>query len=154
MKIRFLKDENEIVKLFPIVIEDGLNLGLDRNKLNPDKLWNSLRACMEHGALIVSENETEITGIMAICLVESYWSDDFSLTNQIYYVPAQYRKSKAGLNLLKASVAYVLERGLEFSLHVESFENLDRKDKFFQRYGFTRCGGNYILGRDKCQAQL
>src|ERR1044071_7397961 len=143
LKIRFLLDENEIVRLFPLALAEGKNVGLDTSKLNPDKLWNTLRSCMEHATIIVSEDEFSITGMMALCLVESYWSDDYTLTNLIYWVQPEYRKSTAGLSLLRAAREYAIERGLEFNLHVESFEDLDRKDKFFQRYGFARCGGNY-----------
>lgn len=145
--IRFLDDENEIVKLFPLIIAEGENVGVNVSKLNPDKLWNSLSSCMREAAIIVSEENGIITGLMALCKVESYWSDDYTLTNLIYWVQPEYRRSWAGIRLLQAAREFALARELEFNLHVESYEDLDRKDKFFQKYGFKKCGGNYTLRR-------
>lgn len=152
--IRFLKDENEIVKLFPLAIAEANNVGFSLERFNPDKLWMTFKSCMDNAAIIVSEENGEFTGMMALCLVDSYWSDQFSLTNLIYWVMPEHRKSRTGLDLLIAAREYAKARELEFNLHVESYEDLDRKDKFFQRYGFKRCGGNYTLRSDKqCPVQ-
>lgn len=149
--VRFLTDENEIVKLFPLALAEGGNVGVDMANFNPDKLWETLKACVDRAAIFVTEDNNGISGMMALCLVESYWSDDYSLTNLIYWVQPEARKSSAGLNLLKAAKVYAEARNLDFNLHVESYEDLDRKDKFFQRYGFKRCGGSYTLRRINAQ---
>lgn len=147
--IRKLTNEDELVKLFPLFIAEGKEVGLDVSKLNPDKLWNTLHACMTHAVILIDEQDGVIRGCMAICLVGSYWCDDFTLTNLLYQVPVEYRKSKIALELLKAAKEYAKTRGLDFELQVESYEDLDRKDKFFQRYGFKKCGGRYIFRGDK-----
>lgn len=141
--IRFLSDENEIVKLFPLAISEGLENGEDVSKLNPDKLWNTLNYCMKNAAILVSEKENIITGCMIICPVDCYWADKITYTNLIYYVLPEHRKSKAGLSLLLRAKEWA--KGKEFNFVVESTKDLERKDRFFGRLGFMKYGGYYKL---------
>lgn len=133
--IRKLTDENELVKLFPIIIAGGSESGVDVAKLNPDKLWNALYTCMNTGAVFVSDN-----GLFAMFKTESYWSDE----NYLYCLLFQVRKSargREGINLLKAAKDYAKDMGLKLYVHDEAMDLAP----LFERYGFTKHSKTYCL---------
>ena len=147
MKLRFLSDENELVKLFPLFISEGKEIGVDVTKLNPDKLWSTLHICMTQAAIIVCEEEIGIfSGTMVIVPIDSYWSDEITWLNLLYYVLPEYRQSRRALQLLAAARDCARAKNIEFNINVETLTDVERKDKLFARYGFHKRGGFYKLG--------
>ena len=141
--IRRLAHKGEVALLLPCIEHDAHAVGYDLNSINYDKLVGMLEACFDNSAVYVAEVENKIVGIMVLCLVELYWSDGHVLTNLIYWVDKEHRKSRFGVSLLKAAKDYATERNLTFELRVESYQDLDRKEQFFVKQGFVPCGGNY-----------
>lgn len=145
MKIRFLKDENEIVKLFPIIIAGGAEGGFNTKKLNPDKLWFNLRQCMTAGAIIVADNDSEIIGFISLYPQESYWCDEVDLFCLIYHVARNHRKKTgAGTALLNAAIQFSRDKNMHLYMHVEGAEDMERKCRFFEKYGFKKHSINYV----------
>lgn len=143
MKLRFL-ESGEGWKVLRLAYQDATAVGINHTKINDKKLAATFEACIANAAIIVAEQD-DIVGVMALCLVESFWSDDYSLTNLLYWVDPDHRNSRAGEALLKAASEYARETGLEFNLRVESYQDNHRKDKFFKRHGFMATGANYRL---------
>ncbi len=141
--IRFIHDAKELKTLLPLIYEDAEAVGIDTGKIQPMKLLTALNTCMEGGAVIVAEVDGHKIGLMTLYAVESYWCDDITLANLIYYVTPAGRKSQAGKRLLLAAREYARARGQTLNIHVESYEDQDRKDLFFTRYGFRKTGGCY-----------
>lgn len=143
MTVRRLSKHSEIFLILPVIERDAKDVGYDLKRINYDKLLAMLEHCFEHAAIFVAEVNDKIVGIMVLHLLELYWSDDWVLTNLVYWVDAEHRKSRFGAALLKAAKDYAREQARDFNLCVESHKDLDRKNVFFQRQGFTPVGGNY-----------
>lgn len=141
--IRALTHKNEVALLLPCIEHDATAVGYDLNRINYEKLLAMLEHCFDYARIYVAEADDKIVGIMVLHLVELYWSDDYVLTNLVYWVDPEHRKSRFGVQLLKAAKDYATERKLPFDLRVESYHDLERKEKFFKRHGFTPCGGNF-----------
>lgn len=146
--IRFLSDESELEKLIPLFISEGLEIGTDVTQLNREKLLTTLRACLHGAAILVSEEDGIFTGTMTIVPIESYWSDDVTWLNLLYYVLPAHRKSTIAVKLLRLAKEYALRMGMagKFHINVETLTDIERKDKFFERHGFKKLGGFYRLG--------
>lgn len=138
-----MTDRNELVRLIPNIERDALDVNYDVARIDRDKLLRALERCFDSAAVFVAEEDDNIVGIMVLYLVELYWTDAHILTNLIYWVDVEHRKSRHGAELLEAAKDYARERGTDFDLCVESYKDLDRKDAFFKRRGFTPRGGNY-----------
>jgi GNAT superfamily N-acetyltransferase len=143
--MRHITDEDEIVKLFPLFIAEGLEIGADISKLNPDKLWNTLNGALIGGKIYVHEEGDKFVGCIVICPIDSYWSDGFVYHSLLYYVLPQYRKSMRAIQLLRAARDFAIKEGVEFNLTVETYTDIERKDKLFNKLGFRKMGGYYTV---------
>lgn len=144
--IRRIVNKGELPLLLPLAEQDAAAVGYSLSDINYEKLLQSFEACVDHAAVFVADHNDEIAGMMTLCLIESFWSDRRTLTNLIYWVDPKYRKSQAGMGLLRAACDYAKQTGLRFDLRVESYDELDRKDKLFRHMGFKPTGSNYYYG--------
>lgn len=131
-----LTDENAIVKLFPLIIAGGKEAGKDTNKLNPDKLWETLKLCVDTGVIFIAG---DYRGVLALYSSPCYWSDEpDKLINLIFQVAEPYRGG-TGSKLIKAAKEFAGDR--ELYMHEESM----RLDSFFKRNGFEKFSTTYKL---------
>lgn len=139
-------DYDEIDKILPIVFADAKAVGIDTRRINVPKLKLMLIKCIETAAILVSERDGVITGIMSLFASESYWCDDVLINNLVYFVLPEHRNSRDGIELLKEAQRLCNNAGLQFDFHIQSYEDNDRKDRVFQRLGFKKLGASYKYG--------
>lgn len=139
-------DFHEIDLILPIIVSDAESVGIEESRIDKHKLKMTLIDCIEKAAILVSERDGVITGIMALILTQSYWCDDYRLQNLVYYVLPEYRNSTDGIELLKAAKRLADAASIGMDFYIESYEDNDRKDRVFQRLGFRKIGSSFKYG--------
>lgn len=101
---------------------------------------------LEHGFLVTAMKNGDIIGVLALH-PETYWySDEQFVTDTVFYVHPRGRKSRAAQMLMEAGKEYAKELGLPMMLAVSSGGNVEKKDRFYERKGFSRIGGVFYRG--------
>jgi MoaA/NifB/PqqE/SkfB family radical SAM enzyme len=49
------------------------------------------------------------------------------------------------IQLLRAARDFAIKEGVEFNLTVETYTDIERKDKLFNKLGFRKMGGYYTV---------
>lgn len=139
-----LTEDKDLLKLFPLIMQELKELKVDLSKVNNEKVLASAYACKIRGAVIKAENEKgEIVGAIGIVPNESFWSDEITLVSLMLFVDPAYRKSGVGLDLINKAKEYALAENKELNIFVDSDVDLDKKDRMFVHCGFTKRGGTY-----------
>jgi N-acetylglutamate synthase-like GNAT family acetyltransferase len=108
-------------------------------------LANKVDSVIKTGIVFVSyNNEKIITGSIGGTYVCDWWSDEKYLSDLWFFVSKNYRKSRAGLMLVKNFINYSKSVNIPVRLgHVFSGD-IERKDKFFERLGFVKAGSLFV----------
>lgn len=136
--------EKDMLHVLDLAVMEARELNIDERKINKVKLFNTLMACQESAAVFATVDRNVISGFIALCPQESYWSDDIGLTSLMFYVHPEYRKANA-LMLLRAARKFAQSEGKELTLYLDTLVDMERKDKLFTRFGFRKRGGSYTL---------
>lgn len=95
---------------------------------------------------LVAEKDGKLIGSIGLAKDCFWWCDVEYLGDVWYFVHPQYRASRVGLNLLNAAKRSAEKAMLPLIMGVVHGGDIQRKDKFFERNGFTRLGGTYARG--------
>ena len=112
---------------------------------NSEKGINALAYAMAQGLNFVSVEDDEITGAIVLVLDSLWWVDEFFLVDIAFYVGPTKRKSRAASMLIERAKEKSKELGLPLQISVTYGTDLDRKENFILRKGFTKIGGNYVM---------
>jgi hypothetical protein len=110
--------------------------------INPDKLIKGLM----RSTVIVWETNDVIGGFIALQEGHFWYSDERFVADQLFYVHPDYRKSKAGISLLKAAQQYARIKELPLFMAPVNGVDVDRKDALYKRLGMRKLGGTYSYG--------
>lgn len=109
-----------------------------------DKTLTVIADTILHGVVLVAERAGDIVGLVMARRTESWFSRELHLHEHVFYVVPEARASRAAVKLVRDLRAIADADGLPLHMHVGSGANVDRMDRFFERQGFRRVGGNYI----------
>lgn len=109
-----------------------------------EKTLTVLADTIRHGVVLVAERAGAFVGLVVARPTESWFSRELHLHEHVFYVVPEARASRAAVQLVRALRAIAAAAGLPLHMHVGSGANVDRMDRFFERLGFQRVGGNYI----------
>lgn len=88
----------------------------------------------------------KLCGVLALQEGEHWYSHSKFLGDLAFYVTPSARASRIASHLLRAAIDYATMRGLPLLMAVVNGEDVERKDKFYQRHGLVRVGGVYNRG--------
>ena len=83
--------------------------------------------------------------LVVLVLDSLWWVDEFFLVDIAFYVGPTKRKSRAASMLIERAKEKAKELGLPLQISVTYGTDLDRKENFILRKGFTKIGGNYVM---------
>lgn len=111
---------------------------------NPERMFRYIAHHVTNGASFVAERDGVIVGATCGAPVHYWFSDERYVSEGYFYVVPEARPSRAAVLLLRALQGYADNLGIPLKIGVTSGNDLDRKDRFFERHGMTRIGGMYI----------
>ena len=152
MLIRRLEQSSrDITDLARLLIDMHASSGLALPPLNMTKVLQAVWECEQSGIVFVAERETDggLTGAIGIVETPHWFSDETFLTDRFYYVRQEDRASGAAVGLLNAAKKYASILQKPLSVAVWNGEDVERKDRFFERKGMRRVGGIYLTGLEK-----
>lgn len=99
---------------------------------------------LNSGIVFVVRNERgEVGGVIAGMVSAPWFSTKRHVTEGVFFVEPEMRKTRAAVILLKALKKYADDKGMALMTGVTSGDDLERKDRFFESQGLTRVGGIY-----------
>ena len=101
---------------------------------------------MQKGRIFLGYRGERLGGILAVQEEEHWFSHGKFLGDLVFYVAPCARVTRIASHLLRSAVEYATMRGLPLLTAVVNGEDVERKDKFYARHGFTRIGGVYSRG--------
>ena len=143
----------------PATIDDipqCLSMGEDMHKesryrnlsWNPEKVEKLFEKIMEspNGIFLVTENGNGLTGFLFGAVTTYYFGDDKYAFEYVLYVKPGNRGSRCAAELTKGYIEKAKSLGAKEE-HIENttMVETERTEKFFERMGFHRTGGNYIM---------
>lgn len=115
---------------------------------NSEKTENLFRQTLlsPSGIVLVTENDSGLTGFLFGAVSAYYFGDDKYAFEFVLYVKPEHRHSRCAVELTKGYIEQAKLLGAK-DIHIENttMVETERTEKFFERMGFHRTGGNYIM---------
>jgi len=136
---------NDIYPQYKLLREAKKGFGYPTEEHNAEKAIDQLSISANEGLNFLAKKDGEIIGCMVLCYDQLWFSDETFLVDLAYYVDGNHRKSSVAVRLLSTGKKKARELGLPLHMSVTYGTDVERKEKFFLRYGFEKIGGNYLL---------
>ena len=136
---------NDIYPQYKLLREAKKGFGYPTHEHNAEKAIDQLSISANQGLNFLAKKDGEIIGCMVLCYDQLWFSDETFLVDLAYYVDDNHRKSSVAVRLLDRGKKRARELGLPLHISVTYGTDVERKEKFFLRYGFEKIGGNYLL---------
>lgn len=138
--------EKDIPAIGTLLVQMHASIPMDLPPIAPHKVEAALRQCMQVGRIFLGYKGDKLGGVLAVQEGEHWYSHGKFLGDLVFYVAPCARASRIASHLLRAAVGYATMRGLPLLMAVVNGEDVERKDKFYARHGFSRIGGVYNRG--------
>jgi len=138
--------EADIPAMGTLLVQMHHEVPLEFPPIAPHKVEAALRGCMQKGRIFLGYRGERLGGILAVQEEEHWFSHGKFLGDLVFYVAPCARATRIASHLLRSAVEYATMRGLPLLTAVVNGEDVERKDKFYARHGFTRIGGVYSRG--------
>tara|TARA_R100000808_G_C2155393_1_gene167764 strand:- start:16969 stop:17409 length:441 start_codon:yes stop_codon:yes gene_type:complete len=113
--------------------------------LDVAKVTDSVIHALKVGVVIVATNdEKKLIGSIGGYAAEDWFSKDKVLGDLWFFVLEDYRKTKAGISLIKEFINVGKEAKLNIKLGHIYFGDIERKDNFYEKLGFVKAGCTYV----------
>lgn len=137
--------EGDIPSLVPLLKQMHETAPSPLPPLAPHKVLRALRDCISGGRIFMVR-KGEPVGILALTEGTHWYSNEKFLGDLVFYVAPSSRTSRIASHLLRSATQYATMRGLPLLMAVVHGEDVQRKDNFYARHGFSRIGGVYSRG--------
>ena len=118
---------------------------LPLSSIHTAKALNAINQAISEGYVEVALQDDFIVGAIGGLLFTDWWSVEKRFGDLFFYIAPECRNSRAASMLMRDLIEWGRTRGHVLKLGTVTGEDLERKDKFFRRSGFTRVGCSYIL---------
>lgn len=135
-----LQDSSAILDLL-LVFHEEHKLGPVTFGLDLDKVKRYILDHLVNGFVFVDD---KIRASLALRLDAPWWSSQRMLSDGWFYVHREYRNSTLAKDLMKTARKFGAGMNLPVVVGVFNSEDVDRKDVFFKRNGFSPLGGWYL----------
>lgn len=109
------------------------------------KALSAINQAIAEGHVEVALQDGYIVGAIGGLAFSEWYSIENRMGDLFYYVAPECRASQAAVLLIKEFTNAADIRGLGVKVGTVTGEDLEKKDKFFNRLGFRRAGSHYIL---------
>lgn len=137
---RLERNEQDLENTYWLLTKMHEQVGFDVGRLVPERVIAQIVFCIEHGAVFVEELDGAIVGAIGLRPDSPWWSDFEFLIDGFFYVVPEVRHTGVAKRLLKAAQAFAASKGLPLYVQITTGVDLDRKEKFFARFGFEARG--------------
>ena len=138
--------EGDIPDICSLLVEMHQDVPLRLPPLAPHKVVAALKNCLDTGRIFLGYKGGKLVGVLAVHDGEHWFSNEKFLGDLVFFVSPRGRTSRVASLLLRNATEYATMRGLPLLMAVVNGEDVERKDKFYARHGFTRIGGVYNRG--------
>ena len=138
--------EKDIPDICSLLVEMHQSVPLKLPPLAPRKVVAALCHCMQNGRVFLGYKGEKLGGVLGVQEGEHWFSHGKFLADLVFFVSPGARASRIASLLLRSATEYATMRGLPLLMAVVNGEDVERKDKFYARHGFTRIGGVYNRG--------
>lgn len=122
--------------------------GADISVINGERAYRYIWEALSEGAVWVVRDGTGIVGSISLMPRVLWWTDTEFWGDGWFYVRPDRRTSKAAFTLLRAAETFARETEKPLSICVWHADEVERKDRFLRRLGYTALGGLYV--KDVC----
>ena len=113
--------------------------------LDVGKVTDSVVNAMKVGVVVVAINEDKkLIGSIGGFAAEDWFSKEKLLGDLWFFVLKEFRKTKAGMSLIKEFIKVGKEAKLNIRLGHIYFGDIERKDNFYEKLGFVKAGCAYV----------
>ena len=88
--------------------------------------------------------DKKLIGSIGGFAAEDWFSKEKLLGDLWFFVLEEYRKTKAGISLIKEFINVGKEAKLNIRLGHIYFGDIERKDNFYEKLGFVKAGCTYV----------
>tara|TARA_R110000868_G_scaffold184282_7_gene425841 strand:- start:859 stop:1275 length:417 start_codon:yes stop_codon:yes gene_type:complete len=121
-----------------LAIENHATVGLELPPINVPKFLSWIK---QANKIYVGD---KADGVLALRVVPFDYADALYVTNLLFYVKPQSRKSLLGVRLLGAAKKYAHDLKLPLIMGVMTGEDAELKGEFFKRQHMRFIGGAYM----------
>ena len=136
--------------LLAMLYEMHAETPLDMAPINPNKTTERIVRAIAQGFVLIAEDADtkQIAGSVAIEESMDWWGDRKFFGDLWYYVKQAHRRTRAAVQLIDELKSALDEHAPGHVLRMGVFygKDIDRKDKFFIRHGFTKAGCYFVRG--------
>lgn len=115
--------------------------------IDTNRAFDFIHHVINSGVVFIAEQDGVPVGSLGCLPGMDWWSSDVLLKDAWNYVRPEHRASRAGYLLFKAFSDTALNMGLKRKSAVVNGQDIDRKDKFFARFGMVPAGSIYVEGK-------
>jgi len=139
--------EDDAEDLLQMLCEQHSEATVKHGNIDGEKALGNIKRTIERGASYIAETEAGMVGSIGFLVSSDWWSQEKHLADMWFYVRPAYRKSRAAHLLFRAysETAASMELPVKAG-HVDGAD-VDRKDKFFERFGLVRAGSIFMEGK-------
>lgn len=115
--------------------------------IDASRAFDFIHHVIGSGAVFIAERDGDLVGSLGCMPGMDWWSSETVLKDAWNYVRPEHRASRAGYLLFKAYSETARNMGLKRKSAVVNGQDIDRKDKFFARFGMVPAGSIYVEGK-------
>lgn len=120
-------------------------IGKRQLRLDLSKVVQTITNQLETGTTFIAEIGGEVVGTLGLYTMAPWWSDEYTLVDQWFYVAPEVRHRGVARRLLAMAKDFAAASRLPLIVGVYNSHDAERKDAFFIRQGFEPLGGWYIM---------
>lgn len=105
----------------------------------------AINQAISEGYVEVALQGEYVVGVIGGLVFTDWWSIEKRFGDLFFYVAPECRKSRAAILLMRRFIEVAKDAEMVLKVGSATGENIDGKDRFFTRLGFTRCGSHYIM---------
>lgn len=112
------------------------------SEIDPEKFSNSVLGAINRGVVFIAIEEGRMIGSIGGVYSSEWWSTEKVLGDLWFYVEPESRATRAAANLLKQFME--VGKGIQVKLGHMYSDDLERKNKFYERLGLKKVGTSYF----------
>jgi len=120
-------------------------LGTRQLAMAPQKIATNISNEMASGVVYIADDGNELVGTIGLHPFAPWWTDETILADGWFFIAPEHRRTNAARLLLRMAEEHARDDGRIATIGVFNSHDSDRKEQFFERLGWKRIGGWYML---------
>jgi hypothetical protein len=137
----------DAVDILKLLIAMHSEAKVDYSPVHEAKSLAAINHAISDGYVEVALQDGYVVGTIGGMTFTDWWSTEQRLGDLFFYVAQECRKSRAAILLIEKFKEAAIRADMPLKVGTADGGDLERKDKFFLKRGFTRGGSHYIMER-------